>query len=165
MYQQVIGFAALPPYWALGFHQGSAGYTTPEILKTAVDGYQDQGFALDAVYFDTASLDSQGRNFQIDPVVFAELPKHIEELHEKNIKVVTMAQSAISADDYVYDVLMQILQKKCAIRSVLDFSQYFFDGSLTASTKYTDHSIFLDFMNKDAVTIWANGLGDLYEQL
>lgn len=40
-YLEVIGRPAMPPYWALGFHQCRYGYNTLDELKQVVQGYKN----------------------------------------------------------------------------------------------------------------------------
>lgn len=48
-YHKVIGLPALPPYWALGYHQCRWGYSSLSMLANVVAGYQANGLPLDVL--------------------------------------------------------------------------------------------------------------------
>jgi hypothetical protein len=49
-YHQVIGYPALPPYWALGFHQCRWGYENIQALQEVVAQYKANRIPLDTIW-------------------------------------------------------------------------------------------------------------------
>lgn len=52
--------------------------------------------------------------------------------------------------------------EQCTIMSTLDNSQYFFQGSIAAATQFSEHTVFLDFLNPTATKLWSKGINDLF---
>ena len=48
-YHSVIGLPAIPPYWALGFHQCRWGYKELSDVRKIVDGFEGAHIPLDTV--------------------------------------------------------------------------------------------------------------------
>jgi|JI9StandDraft_2_1071091.scaffolds.fasta_scaffold105933_2 alpha-glucosidase (family GH31 glycosyl hydrolase) len=65
-YHNIIGYPQLPPYWSLGYHQGSAGYNSADRIKAVVDQHKNNKFPLDAIWFDTVAQNANGEDFVID---------------------------------------------------------------------------------------------------
>lgn len=105
MYHNIVGRPALPPYWALGFHQGSLGYTSEALMKTAIDGYKADNMPLESVWVDTAALHPEGKNFELSETQFPNLQTIVEEVHANGQRIVTQVQAGMSADDYIYKYL------------------------------------------------------------
>jgi alpha-glucosidase (family GH31 glycosyl hydrolase) len=49
-YHAMIGYSQMPPFYALGFFQGSSSYNTLDKVKAAVEGYLSLGVALEGVF-------------------------------------------------------------------------------------------------------------------
>lgn len=65
-YHNIIGYPQLPPYWSLGYHQGSSGYNSAARIKTVVDEHKNNHFPLDAIWIDTVNLNANGEDFSLD---------------------------------------------------------------------------------------------------
>ena len=49
-YHAMIGYSMMPPYYALGFFQGSNTYKTLQNVKDTVQGFSDMGVALEGLF-------------------------------------------------------------------------------------------------------------------
>ncbi len=56
-YTELTGRPALPPRWALGYHQSRWGYKTEADVREVVDGYRALGLPLSAVHLDIDYMD------------------------------------------------------------------------------------------------------------
>lgn len=65
-YHNIIGFPQLPPYWSLGYHQGSEGYIKADRIKAVVDEHTTKGWPLDAIWIDAVNLNANGEDFTFD---------------------------------------------------------------------------------------------------
>jgi len=47
-----LGFAPIPPFWALGFHQSRWGYNSSKQLKTVIDNFEKNQIPLETIWSD-----------------------------------------------------------------------------------------------------------------
>lgn len=51
-FHEYTGGSAIPPFWAMGFHQSRWGYRTAHELETVIKGYEDNKIPLDTIWSD-----------------------------------------------------------------------------------------------------------------
>lgn len=56
VYHSEIGKPALPPFWALGYHQGPANFENLEEVTANMEKYESIGAPLESVWFDQTFL-------------------------------------------------------------------------------------------------------------
>ena len=82
-YHGLIGKPALPPFWGLGFMQGSRHWGSQEAVTNVLNRYREEGFVFEGVYLDYPYMNNS-RNFEIDDESFPNfnsLGKRIHEAH------------------------------------------------------------------------------------
>ena len=95
-YSQVVGTPALPPYWALGFHQCRYGYQNVDQVRDVVDNYRRHNLPLETMWTDIDYMD-QNMDFTLDPINF---PQHkmknlVDDLHSRHQHYVLIIDPAI----------------------------------------------------------------------
>ncbi|MCH5673283.1 glycoside hydrolase family 31 protein [Streptomyces gilvus] len=100
----LTGAPALPPAWALGHHHARWGFGSEQEVRRIVAGYQERGLPLDAVHLDIDHYDEH-QVFTVDHERFPKLPVLAEELRRDGIRLVSIVDPAVSAEegDVVYD--------------------------------------------------------------
>ncbi|KFM12369.1 Lysosomal alpha-glucosidase, partial [Aptenodytes forsteri] len=95
-YQQVIGFPAMPPLWALGFHLCRWGYGSSNETWQTVRAMRNYQIPQDAQWNDIDYMDGY-RDFTFDPQKFASLPSLVEDLHKHGQHYVIILDPGISS--------------------------------------------------------------------
>ncbi|XP_009581162.1 PREDICTED: lysosomal alpha-glucosidase, partial [Fulmarus glacialis] len=95
-YQQVIGFPAMPPLWALGFHLCRWGYGSSNETWQTVRAMRNYQIPQDAQWNDIDYMDGY-RDFTVDPQNFASLPSLVEDLHKHRQRYVMILDPGISS--------------------------------------------------------------------
>ncbi|KFQ99838.1 Lysosomal alpha-glucosidase, partial [Nipponia nippon] len=95
-YQQVIGFPAMPPLWALGFHLCRWGYGSSNETWQTVRAMRNYQIPQDAQWNDIDYMDGY-RDFTFDPQKFASLPSLVEDLHKHGQRYVMILDPGISS--------------------------------------------------------------------
>ncbi|NXW01415.1 LYAG glucosidase, partial [Fregetta grallaria] len=95
-YQQVIGFPAMPPLWALGFHLCRWGYGSSNETWKTVRAMRNYQIPQDAQWNDIDYMDGY-RDFTVDPQKFASLPSVVEDLHKHRQRYVMILDPGISS--------------------------------------------------------------------
>ena len=91
----MIGRIALPPIWALGYHQCRWSYLTADEMREIARGFDDRKIPCDAVWFDIDYLDRH-RVFTWDEKAFPDPRGLIDELHERNLHAVAIVDPGIA---------------------------------------------------------------------
>lgn len=96
---QVIGRLAMPPRWALGFHQCKYGYTSVKELRSVVEGYAAARLPLDVMWTDIDYMNGR-RDFTFDPVKFAakDMSALVDDLHMARQRWVPIVDPAIKVE-------------------------------------------------------------------
>lgn len=97
-YQNIIGHPFLPPFWSLGFQQGSYSYADQQAYQDMVDGYNKSGIPLEVVWMDIPYMD-KFTDFTVDTKAFPTMLKFVQERQAEDQKVVFIIDAGISADD------------------------------------------------------------------
>ncbi|NXA75611.1 LYAG glucosidase, partial [Thryothorus ludovicianus] len=95
-YQQVIGFPAMPPIWALGFHLCRWGYGSSNETWQTVRAMRNYQIPQDAQWNDIDYMDGY-RDFTLDSQKFSSLPSLVEDLHKHGQRYVMILDPGISS--------------------------------------------------------------------
>ena len=82
-YHKVIGKPHFPPFWALGFQQGSTSYSNDTIATNAVDKFNEYDIPLEALWLDEQFM-SEYRPFNVDKVRFSKVNTLAKKLKSDN---------------------------------------------------------------------------------
>ena len=98
-YQSIVGKPAMPPAWALGFHQSRWGYQSVQDLVDVISGYKDAGIPLDTVWSDIDHMDGF-RDFTLDQQQYAapKMAAFLSDLHARGRRWVPIVDPGIKVD-------------------------------------------------------------------
>jgi alpha-glucosidase len=96
-YSEITGRAALPPRWALGYHQCRWGYKSEAMVREVVDGFRDDGIPLSAVHLDIDHMDGY-RVFTVDLQRFPDLAGLSADVARRGTRIVTIVDPAVKVD-------------------------------------------------------------------
>lgn len=93
-YTELTGRPAMPPKWALGYHQSHWGYRTEQAVREEVEGFVEHDLPLSAVHLD---IDVQVgfRAFTIDPNRFPNMLEFTKELMARGVRFITILNPGI----------------------------------------------------------------------
>ncbi|CAJ1074960.1 lysosomal alpha-glucosidase [Xyrichtys novacula] len=95
-YLQVIGYPMMPPYWSLGFHLCRWGYTTANTTRRVAQRMLNANFPMDVQWNDLDYAEKR-RVFTFDRWRFTDLPKMVEEFHNRGLKYILILDPGISS--------------------------------------------------------------------
>jgi alpha-glucosidase len=96
-YTELTGRPALPPRWALGYHQSRWGYKTEGDVRQVVEGYRDLGLPLSAVHLDIDYMDGY-RVFTFDQSRFPDTNALASDLSTTGVRLVTIVDPGVKVD-------------------------------------------------------------------
>ena len=98
-YLEVIGRPAMPPYWALGYHQCRQGYRNLEEVENTVGNFSARQIPLDGVWLDEDYMD-ESRDFILKPDNFStkKMQRFAGDLSSKGMHLVVVLHPAINKD-------------------------------------------------------------------
>jgi alpha-glucosidase len=73
----MIGLPALPPFWALGWHSSSNGYSNMELFKENINGYASARIPLEGVWLDRSYMENYS-DFSVNETAFPGLADYID---------------------------------------------------------------------------------------
>lgn len=147
-YTELTGRMAMPPLWALGYHQNRWSYSPEARVREIAHAFRQRRIPCEAIHLDIDYMDGY-RCFTWDKEDFADPSQLVADLHDQGFKVVTMIDPGIKVDrDYwVY--------KDGLERGV--FCTYP-DGSLFVGPVWPGNCCFPDFTSARVRDWW----GELY---
>ncbi|KAL6111023.1 uncharacterized protein ACO6RY_19988 [Pungitius sinensis] len=95
-YLEVVGYPAMPVFWALGYHLCRWGYHTSNSTWEVVKSLRNYGIPQDVQWNDIDYMD-RFMDFTFDPAKFATLPDLVKDLHAHNQRYVMILDPAISS--------------------------------------------------------------------
>ncbi|XP_056135894.1 lysosomal alpha-glucosidase isoform X2 [Lampris incognitus] len=95
-YQEVIGYPAMPIYWALGYHLCRWGYKTSNATWDTVRNMRNYGIPQDVQWNDIDYME-HFLDFTYDPASFSTLPDLVKDLHAHNQRYVMILDPGISS--------------------------------------------------------------------
>jgi alpha-glucosidase len=96
-YTQLTGRPALPPRWALGFHQSRWGYPDTQTVEAVAKRFRDEGIPADAMWLDIQHMNGF-RSFTFDPVHYGDAPGMIQRLAASGFRTVAIEDPGIKVD-------------------------------------------------------------------
>jgi alpha-glucosidase len=94
-YTRLTGRPALPPRWALGFHQSRWGYASGAELEALADRFASERIPVDALWLDIQHLRGF-RTFTVDDAAFP--PATFGRLHARGLHAIAIADPGIKVD-------------------------------------------------------------------
>ncbi len=100
---ELTGFPALPPRWALGYHQSRWGYRTQREAEAVLDGFHQHQMPLAALHLDIDYMDGY-RVFTVDKRRFPDLRGMAARAHTRGVRLVTILDPGVKREqgDAVY---------------------------------------------------------------
>jgi alpha-glucosidase len=96
-YTGLTGRAALPPRWALGYHQSRWGYGSAARVEEVARGFRERRIPADVMWLDIQHMDGF-RSFTWDPEGFPDPEGLLARLGADGFQVVAMASPGIKVD-------------------------------------------------------------------
>jgi alpha-glucosidase len=150
---RLTGRPALPPLWALGYHQSRWSYASAEEVEDIVCGFRTRGIPLDAVHIDIDYMHGF-RVFTWDPERFADPAAMISRLHAQGVRAVTIVDPGVKRDlAGDYSVARDGMAGNRFIRQP--------DGELFTGYVWPGEALFPDFCSAEVRRWW----GDLHAGL
>uniref|UniRef100_A0A8C7JFA3 MICAL-like protein 2 n=1 Tax=Oncorhynchus kisutch TaxID=8019 RepID=A0A8C7JFA3_ONCKI len=95
-YLEVVGYPAMPVYWALGYHLCRWGYGSSNATWDVVKNMRNYGIPQDVQWNDIDYMD-RSLDFTFDPTAFSTLPGMVKDLHSHGQRYVMMLDPGISS--------------------------------------------------------------------
>lgn len=144
-YTRLTGRPALPPRWALGYHQCRWGYGSEAVVRQIVEQFEQHDLPLSAIWLDIDHL-VDNRPFAIDKERYPDLGAFTAELAESDTHVVVIADPGVGKQhaDGLY-------------RSGLDADAFCrdADGDVVTGVVWPGWSVFADFTAERARQWWG----------
>jgi alpha-glucosidase (family GH31 glycosyl hydrolase) len=155
-YQKIIGFSALPPFWALGWQQSRWGIRNDTYLKSIVDKYESYQLPLDVVWADIDYMDEY-RDFTVDKSRYGGLPNLVKYLHARDKYFVPILDIGIpfnKADKfYQLGAQMDVFLKSNYTKNYLQH------------IVWPGVCVFPDWFHPNSTQFWHAGLSFLFSQI
>jgi len=150
---RLTGRPALPPLWALGFHQSRWSYRSDAEVRAIARGFRERRIPLDAIHIDIDYMDGF-RVFTWDPERFPDPAATVAALHADGIRAVTIIDPGVKLElDAGYAVADAGIAGDHFVRRA--------DGSLFCGFVWPGESLFPDFCRAKTRRWW----GDLHQEL
>jgi alpha-glucosidase len=150
-YTELTGRPALPPLWALGFHQSRWSYYPQARVLEIAEQFRQRRLPCDAIHLDIHYMDGY-RCFTWDHTRFPDPPALLNTLHAQGFKAVSIIDPGIKIDP-AYHVYQSGMQRSAFLKHP--------DGTPYTGPVWPGDCHFPDFTDP-AVRQWW---GDLYQPL
>lgn len=148
-FARLVGRHALPPVWALGYHQCRWSYFPDGRVLEIAQQFRDLQIPCDSIYLDIDYMDGF-RVFTIDEKHFPQPAEMISDLKKLGFQTVVMIDPGVK-DDPKYFVCREGLDKNHFLKTA--------DGDLVKAPVWPGFCLFPDFTKAETREWW----GDLYE--
>jgi alpha-glucosidase len=145
-FTDLVGRAAMPPRWALGYLQSSAHYYPDSAFRSLADNFRERHIPCDGLFFDTQHMNGN-RDFTWDKSGFPDPPKLLSELQQKGFHSFAIVDPGVKEESgyYVYDQGMagdHFIRRK--------------NGKVYVGQIWPGASVFPDFTSEKARGWWAS---------
>ncbi len=146
---------ALPPLWALGFHQCKWSYYPESNVKEVTKTFRDLQIPCDAIYLDIDYMDGF-RCFTWDKNHFPDPKRMVKELEDDGFKTVVIIDPGIKID-LEYDVFKEALDKDYFCKRA--------DGPYMKGKVWPGECYFPDYTKPEVREWWAGLFKELIEDI
>ena len=146
---------ALPPLWALGFHQCKWSYYPESNVKEVTKTFRDLQIPCDAIYLDIDYMDGF-RCFTWDKNYFPDPKRMVKELEDDGFKTVVIIDPGIKID-LEYDVFKEALDKDYFCKRA--------DGPLMKGKVWPGECYFPDYTKPEVREWWSGLFKELIEDI
>jgi len=94
---RLVGRIAMPPLWALGYHQCRWSYASADELRALAAEFRRRGIPCDALWLDIDYMD-RFRVFTTDPAAFPDLPGLTDALRAQGFRSVAILDPGVALD-------------------------------------------------------------------
>ncbi|HMK62206.1 MAG TPA: TIM-barrel domain-containing protein, partial [Acidimicrobiales bacterium] len=142
---ELTGHPAVPPRWALGYHQSRWGYRHERAVRAVLKGYRTMGVPLSAIHLDIDYMEGY-RVFSVDRARFPDLPGLSEMAGRQGVRIVTIVDPAVKADPH-YPLYRQGIEHGHFCTDV--------DGAVEVGVVWPGRAVFPDFTSAATRQWWA----------
>ena len=142
---ELTGFPALPPRWALGYHQSRWGYRTQKQVEAVLDGFHEHQMPLAALHLDIDYMDGY-RLFTVNRRRFPDMEGMIARAHTRGVHVVAIVDAGVKRDAG-YSVYRTGRERKAFCRLP--------NGEEVSAPVWPGWCAFPDFTDPEARTWWG----------
>jgi len=142
-YSSLTGHPFLPPKWSLGYMISRYTYYPQEKIIELLDLLKSDGFNVTGVFLDIDFMDSY-KLFTWSKDRFPSPQKFIDEVHARGVKVITIVDHSIRADQN-YSIFRDGMGMYCELPN----------GELFVGKMWPGNSVYPDFFNERARAWWA----------
>ena len=146
---------ALPPLWALGFHQCKWSYYPESNVKEVTNTFRDLQIPCDAIYLDIDYMDGF-RCFTWDKNYFPDPKRMVKELEDDGFKTVVIIDPGIKID-LEYDVFKEALDKDYFCKRA--------DGPYMKGKVWPGECYFPDYTKPEVREWWSGLFKELIEDI
>ena len=162
-YVELIGMPSLPPFWSLGFHQCSWGYSSTQKLKDVVGNYTSQGYMFDSIWIDINYMEDY-IDFTVGDTDFAGLKELVENLHNDHLHFVPVLDAGISIKTDSKGINWYNIGNEMNVFIKTAHYQNLSHGNLLGVV-WPGYTAYIDFFSPNSTEFWGQGLQSLYEQV
>ncbi len=146
-YMKLTGTHAMPPIWALGYHQCRWSYMSTQEAREIGDTLRQKEIPCDAIWYDIHYMDHY-RVFTFDPDRFREVKKHFEYMKKRGFKKVVIVDPGVKVDEPgVYNVHDEGSDNGFFVKRM--------DGTDYVGPVWPGGTKFPDFSNPEASQWWG----------
>ena len=146
---------ALPPLWALGFHQCKWSYYPESNVKEVTNTFRDLKIPCDAIYLDIDYMDGF-RCFTWNKEYFPDPKRMVKELEDDGFKTVVIIDPGIKID-LEYDVFKEALDKDYFCKRA--------DGPYMKGKVWPGECYFPDYTRPEVREWWSGLFKELIEEI
>ncbi|MDF1809783.1 MAG: glycoside hydrolase family 31 protein [Phycisphaerales bacterium] len=142
---ELTGKIAMPPRWAIGFHQCRYSYNPDSRVKEVADEFRKRSLPADVIWMDIDYM-NEYRVFTFDPEEFPDPTELNDYLDKVGFSNVWMIDPGVKAEEgyFVYDSGTELNVWTSTV-----------DGAVFKGEVWPGVCVFPDYLNKDVRTWWS----------